>query len=148
MSQTSTEFDQALSGETTWASALGIPDGVLEVYVVLGAQYYDQGLIDDARSMFQAVITLNDRSHLGYAGMGALELRYGAPETAREYLEQAYARDPQDVVVCGNLGEAFVHLGQPREAARYLREAAALDPQNQNEFAHRARAILAALPAE
>ena len=148
MPQTSAEFDQALSGESTWARALGIPDGVLEVYVVLGAQYYDQGLVEDARSMFQAVITLNERSHLGYAGMGALELRYGAPEAAREYLEQAYARDPKDVVVCGNLGEAFVHLGQPHEAARYLREAAALDPQQENEFAHRARAILAALPAQ
>lgn len=148
MSPTSAEFDQALTGETTWASALGVPDGVLEVFVVLGAQYYDQGLIEDARSMFQAVVTLNDRSHLGYAGLGALELRYGAPEMAREYLEQAYARDPQDLVVCANLGEAFVHLGQPREAARFLREAATLDPQQHNEFAHRARAILAALPAE
>lgn len=141
------EFDQALSGDATWESALGIPSGVLEVYAVLGSQYYEQGLVEDARAMFNAVITLNHRSHLGYAGLGAIELRDGSPETALQYLEQAYARDPTDLVVCGNLGEVLVLLGRTQEAARYLKESAALDPSEINTYANRARAILAALAA-
>ncbi len=146
MSNTPTDFDQALAGQTSWAEALDIPDGVLEVYAVLGSQYYEQGLLDDARTMFNAVIALNGNSHLGYAGLGALELLNGNPDGALQQLELAYARYPQDLVVCANLGECLVHLGQPLVAARFLREAAALDPAEVNPYANRARAILAALP--
>ncbi len=148
MPNTPTDFDQALAGEASWADALGIPEGVLEVYAVLGSQYYEQGLVDDARTMFNAVIALNANSHLGYAGLGALELLNGNSEGALPQLELAYARFQKDLVVCANLGECLVHLGQPREAARFLRESAALDPAETNPYANRARAILAALPNE
>jgi tetratricopeptide (TPR) repeat protein len=147
MPNSAEDFDQALNGDATWEAALGIPSGVLEVYAVLGAQYYEQGLVADARAMFNAVITLNHRSHLGYAGLGALELRDGNPDLALQHLEQAYARDPSDLVVCGNLGEVLVLLGRRDEAARYLKESAALDPNETNPYANRARAILAALAA-
>ena len=146
MPNTPTDFDQALAGETSWAATLGIPDGILEVYALLGSQYYENGLIEDARTMFNAVVALNANSHLGYAGLGALELVNGDAEAARLYLEKAYARFPQDIVVCGNLGESLVRLGHPRDAARFLREAAALDPAETDPYANRARAILAALP--
>lgn len=146
MPNTEAEFDQALAGETGWAAALGIPDGILEVFAVMGSQYYEQGLMDDARTMFEAVVTMDGRSHLGHAGLGALELREGNAEAARGHLERAYGCYATDVVVCGNLGEALVLLGDTGAAARYLTEAVALDPEGVNPYANRARGILAALP--
>ena len=141
MSNPSQRFDA-----TSEAEVDQVANDILELCAFSGGQFYEQGLHQDARVMFLRVVALNAKSYLGHAGLGALELIEGNDQAAREHLETAYACNPQDIVVCGNLGESLVRLGHPRDAARFLREAAALDPAETDPYANRARAILAALP--
>ena len=141
MSSPSQRFDA-----TSESDVDRIADEILELCAFTGSQFYEQGLHQDARSMFLHVVALNDKSYLGHAGLGALELIEGNDQAAREHLETAYGCNPRDIIVCGNLGETLVRLGHPRDAARFLREAAALDPAETDSYANRARAILAALP--
>lgn len=139
-------IDDVLNRKVTLADALGLSAGVVEVFAVLGSQCYEQGRYGDARTMFQAAVTLDDTSYMGHAGLGALSLVEDDLNAALGHLQRAYELNTKDPAVCGNLGEAHLRQGQQAEAVRYLREAASLDPDGRNPFANRARGMLMALP--
>jgi Flp pilus assembly protein TadD len=145
---TAQTIDDVVSRKITLAGALGLPAGVVEVFAVLGSQCYEQGRYQDARTMFQAAVALDDTSYLGHAGLGAVSLVEDDLDGALLHLQRAYQLNTKDPAVCGNLGEVCLRQSRPADAARYLREAAALDPGHTNPFANRARGMLLAIPAQ
>jgi tetratricopeptide (TPR) repeat protein len=148
MSVTAQNIDDVLNGKTTLAGALGLSAGVVEVFAVLGSQCYEQGRYQDARTMFQAAITLDHSCYLGHAGLGAVCLVEDDLDGALSSLQRAYELNAKDPAVCGNLGEACLRQARQAEAIRYLREAAALDATHTNPFANRARGMLLAIPGQ
>ena len=141
-------IDDVLSRKVTLADALGLSAGVVEVFAVLGTQCYEQGRYQDARTMFQAAATLDDRCYLSHAGLGAVSLVEEDLPGALGHLRRAYELNTKDPAVCGNLGEVCLRRGMRAEAVRYLQEAAALDPAQTNPFANRARGMLLAIPPQ
>lgn len=142
---TTDQIQAALDGKLPLASALDAPEGMTELFALLGAQYYDQGRYEDARCMFQGAATLDCSNYYGHAGLGAVALLEEDLEGARGHLLRAYGLNARDPVVCANLGEVLLRSGEPVEAARYLREAASLDPERVNPYANRARGMLNAI---
>lgn len=137
--------DQVLDQKISWAKALGVPDGVVEVFALLGLQHYEQGRNQDARVMFQAAVALDADGYMGHAGLGVLALVEDDLAAAEEHLSRAYALNPADTAVCCNLGETMLRQGRAAEAGRYLRAAADLDPQAVDCYANRARGMLQAV---
>jgi Flp pilus assembly protein TadD len=141
-------IDDVLNGKTTLAGALGLSAGVVDVFAVLGSQCYEQGRYQDARTMFQAAIALDQNCYLGHAGLGAVCLVEDDLDGALASLQRAYELNTKDPAVCGNLGEVCLRQSRQAEAVRYLREAAALDATHTNAFANRARGMLLAIPEQ
>jgi Flp pilus assembly protein TadD len=148
MPVTAQTIDDVLNGKTTLAGALGLSAGVVDVFAVLGSQCYEQGRYQDARTMFQAAIALDQGCYLGHAGLGAVCLVEDDLDGAHSSLQRAYEINTKDPAVCGNLGEVCLRQGRQAEAVRYLREAAALDATHSNPFANRARGMLLAIPGQ
>ena len=129
---TTDQIQAALDGKITFSTALGAPDGITELFALMGAQYYDQGRYDDARCMFQGAATLDSSNYYGHAGLGAIALMEDDLEGARAHLLRAHSLNSKDPSVCANLCEVCLRRGETAEAARYLREAANLDPEHLN----------------
>jgi tetratricopeptide (TPR) repeat protein len=145
MENPSDQIDKVLKGETSMASALGLPASAVEVLAIVAAQCYEQGRYEDARCIFKGVALLDPAGYYGHAGLGAIELMQENYDAALEHLNQAYRLNSKDPAVCGNLGEVYLRKGQLQEAIRCLKEADALDPGHVNPYANRARGILRAV---
>jgi Flp pilus assembly protein TadD len=143
---TSEIVDQVLDQKMSWAKALGVPEGVVEVFALLGLQHYEQGRIEDARVMFQAAVALDAAGYMGHAGLGVLALVKDDLPAAEEHLLRAHALNPNDTAVCCNLGEVMLRQERLAEARQFLSQSAALDPQLLDCYANRARGILQAIP--
>lgn len=138
--------DQVLEQKISWAQALGVPPGVVEVFSLLGLQHYEQGRTEDARIMFQAAVALDSTGYMGHAGLGVLALVKDELPAAEEHLLRAHQLNPHDTAVCCNLGEVMLRQERWVEARQYLNQSVALDPQLLDCFANRARGILQAIP--
>ena len=143
---TSELVDQVLDQKISWAKALGVPEGVVEVFAILGLQHYEQGRLEDARVMFQAAVALDATGYMGHAGLGVLALVKDDLAAAEEHLRRAHSLNPKDTAVACNLGEVMLRQGQPGEAKQFLQQSVALDPQSLDCYANRARGILQAIP--
>ena len=143
---TSEIVDQVLDQKISWAKALGVPEGVVEVFAVLGLQHYEQGRLEDARVMFQAAVALDGTGYMGHAGLGVLALVQDDLAAAEAHLRRAHALNPHDTAVCCNLGEVMLRQGTPDQAKVFLSQSVALDPGALDCYANRARGILHAIP--
>jgi Tfp pilus assembly protein PilF len=142
---TSELVDQALEQKISWAQALGVPGGVVDLFALLGLQHYEQGRLADARIMFQAAVALDAGGYMGHAGLGVVALVEDDLPHAEEHLRRAYQLNAQDTAVSCNLGEVLLRRERPEEARRFLQESVSLDPQSLDRYANRARGILQAI---
>ena len=139
------EIQAALDGNIPFSQLLGTWEGTARFLALIGAQSFDQGRYEDARSMFQGAASLESTHYSGHAGLGALALMEDDLEGARTHLLRAYSLHPQDASLCANLGEVFLRSGETEQAARFLKEASALDPESSGRYGTRARGMLRAL---
>jgi tetratricopeptide (TPR) repeat protein len=114
----------------------------LDAIAVIGYQLYEQGKTDDAISMFDGLITLDNTNYLGFAGRGAIALYQEKLEDALVYLSKAAELNPTDAAVHANLGEAYLRLAKFEQATGEFSKALDLDPDEVDPGANRARAIL------
>ena len=135
-------FNQVRKQQISLAEALGVSEGVVEVFAILGLQHYEQGRYEDARTMFQAAVTLNAKHYMGHAGLGVLALVGDDLDAAQAHLLRAYSLNARDTAVCCNLGEVYLRQEKTAEARRYLQDSAALDAAHMDTYANRARGIL------
>jgi tetratricopeptide (TPR) repeat protein len=125
----------------------GLTKNELDAIEVLGFELYQQGRTEEARTIFDGLIALDERLYQGYAGKGALALAEEKLDEAAKWLTQALERSSSDPTVHANLGETLLRLGRFDEAAAEFQQALLLDPQAKDAGANRARAILAGMKA-
>jgi Flp pilus assembly protein TadD len=142
---TTDQIQAALDGKLPFSEVLDAPPWMTTLFGLLGAQYYDQGRYEDARTMFQGAATLDNANYCGHAGLGALALLEENLEGAREHLLRAYSLNSKDLSLCVNLGEVFLRCGDMAGAARFLHEASNLDPEHLSPYGNRARGMLSAI---
>lgn len=119
----------------------------LDSIAVFGLNFFEQGKLDDAQTMFNGLIAVDRNNFRGWAGMGAIALAKEPPklDEAEKFLTVAVQLNPNDPSVRANLGEVFVHQKKFREAAAEFQKALELDPEKRDRGANRARAILRAI---
>ena len=119
----------------------------LDSIAVFGLNFFEQGKMDDAETMFNGLIAVDKNNFRGWAGMGAIALAKDPPalEEAEKFLTVAVQLNPNDPSVHANLGEVFIHQEKFTEAASEFKKALELDPEKRDRGANRARAILRAM---
>ena len=117
--------------------------------VALAFNYYQQGKLQEAETIFRGVQLLNPKLYYSYAGLGAIALARRPPNLAeaKEQLSKAAELNPEDPTVQANLGEVALRQAKFDEAAKYFKKALELDPHQTDPGANRARAIISGLTA-
>jgi tetratricopeptide (TPR) repeat protein len=115
----------------------------------LGFNYYQQGRLDEADTIFHGLQLLNPKAYYGYAGSGAVALARKPANLAEAYrnLAKAAELNPNDPTVQANVGEVLLRQAKFEDAARHFKKALELDPHQKDAGANRARAIISGVTA-
>jgi len=125
------------------------PPTQLQAIAALAFNYYQQGRLKEAETLFRGLQVLDRKGYLSYAGVGAIALARKPPNLAEAYenLSKAAELNPNDPSVQANLGEVLLRQAKFEDAAGHFKKALDLDPQQTDPGATRARAIIRGLTA-
>jgi len=123
------------------------PETEFHAIAVLAFNFYEQGRLEEASSLFRCLQLINPQAYYAHAGVGAVALAKRPPnlDEARENLARAAELNSNDPSVQASLGEVFLWRGEMENAARHLTRAVELDPARKDPGATRARVILSGL---
>jgi len=135
--------------EETGSPTGQITESQSQAVAALAFNYYQQGKLHEAETLFRGLQLLDPQAYYSHAGMGAVALAQSPPRLADAYrhLTKAAELNPDDPSVQTNLGEVLLRQAQPEEAAAHFKKAIELDPKQQDPGAARARAIVSGLTA-
>lgn len=141
------DVEKRLKAGEQLATVLGISNSQIEGIASLGYFAYEQGQLKNAEVFFRGVTALDNRSYIGWAGLGAVELAKKPQnlEAAHAYLSKAAELRPDDGTIQANLGEVLLRQGKIDEAKTHLERAFQLDPERKDRGVNRARALVASL---
>ena len=124
-----------------WSDILGWDKGALEDLRFLGYAYLKQGKYDIARSLFEALITLETQSVYDLQTLGALYLETGQNLQALNTIEQALKLESSHAETLINRAKALFALGFRRQG---VSQANALLTNQNKVIADHASALLLA----
>jgi Flp pilus assembly protein TadD len=119
-------------------------------YMRLGLAQAELGRLGDARSTFQALLSLDSTSAVGHNGLGAVALLERKPDEARRHYQQALVHHPADLAARQSLAMLYETVWQnPAEALRLCEEVRRMAPRTPDIDAciERNRARLSNSPA-
>lgn len=138
-----------MANQTTSISAeqQRVIDSQFEAIVALAFNYYQQGKLQEAETIFRGLQLINPKSYYSYAALGAIALarKPADLDEAQQNLSRAAELNPEDPSVQANLGEVLLRRAKFDEAAKYFKRALELDPKQTDPGANRARAIISGL---
>jgi Flp pilus assembly protein TadD len=138
--------ERILAGEPI-GEVLGVTDTQVKAIMAIGYNQYQQGKLKDAETIFRGVTSLDGKSYMGWAGLGAVALARKPPDltTAFDSLTKAAELKPDDGTIQANLGEVLLRQGKVEEAKTHLEKAFQSDPNHKDPGVNRARAIVSGL---
>ncbi|MGD1712519.1 tetratricopeptide repeat protein [Dapis sp. BLCC M172] len=108
----------------------------IQAHYNIGIILQQQGLLVEAISNYQKVINLSQTRNeniliqvQAYGNWGSILVKEGRYNEAREILQQAITKKPDDASLYNNLGKAFLELGKVEKAIANYQQALALQPQ-------------------
>jgi len=121
-----------------------VPESEFQAIAALGLNFYQQGRLQDAETLFRFLLLLHPNAYYAHAGLGVVAMSQQPPNLAEAYesLSKAAALNADDPSVQASLGEVLLGQAKLKEAALHLRRAVELDSQQNDPGANRARAIL------
>ena len=130
-----------LQSGASFAEAIGLSEETVAHIEQLAAALYSEDRLDEARTLFQGLVSLfPDRAEY-WSALGAVLTRMEHHEEAVPVLSVALHLNPEDTSALVNRGECFIALGQVEDAARDLERAIELDPGETDPASHRARQL-------
>jgi len=138
----------AVRGKRTFGEILGINAGQAYNLAQLGYRLLQEGQLDDARVMFQGLVTLNPKDPYMHLALGSVHHRAGRVQEAVEEYSKAIALDPQLTNAYANRGELYLGLHEAEKGINDLKKALELDPKAEDPSTMRARAIIATTAAK
>ena len=139
-----------LRGKASLGAAAGWTPEEMRLVADLGYSLAEQGRNQEALEIFEGLASLAPATAYFQLALGALKLRVGALEEAREHLSAALVADPHDVAALTNRGEVLMLLGNETAAINDLQTVLNIvggqeSSLKQSPYAVRARALLALL---
>lgn len=138
----------AVRGKKTFGEILGINAGQAYNMAQMGYRLLQEGQLDDARVMFQGLVTLNPKDPYMHLALGSVHHRAGRVEDAIKEYSKAIELDPKLTNAYANRGELYLGTHQHDKGLADLKKALELDPKGQDPSTMRARAIIATTAAK
>ncbi|HVY62670.1 MAG TPA: tetratricopeptide repeat protein [Planctomycetota bacterium] len=138
----------AVKGRKTFGEILGINAGQAYNLAQLGYRLLQEGQLEDARVMFQGLVTLNPKDPYMHLALGSVHHRAGRAEEAIAEYSKAIELDPQLTNAYANRGELYLGSHQAEKGINDLKKAIELDPKAEDPSTMRARAIIATTAAK
>jgi tetratricopeptide (TPR) repeat protein len=138
----------ALKGRKTFGEILGINAGQAYNLAQLGYRLLQEGQLDDARVMFQGLVTLNPKDPYMHLALGSVHHRAARVEDAIKEYTKAIDLDAKLTNAYANRGELYLGTQQTDKGLADLKKALELDPKGADPSTMRARAIIATAAAK
>lgn len=108
----------------------------------IGAMFYQQGNLEKARTIFEALVELDPNNADAQSALGALFTRIGNDDEGLAHLNRAIELDSKQIAPYVNRAEIYIRRREMEKAIVDLRRAIELDPNESDPGANRARAIV------
>jgi tetratricopeptide (TPR) repeat protein len=136
------EIGEITQGKQKVADILGIDAKQIASLLMAGHRLLEQGLLEDAKSIFQGLAVLDRRNAYLQGVLGSIHQRQGDYDAALARYDMALGLFPADVHSLTNRGEIRLKRGDLREAAADFKKAIDLDPDRKHPAANRARLLV------
>lgn len=110
-------------------TVVAAPDNAT-AYQSLATALFKTEQFDEAKDAFDRARELNDQLPLTEMWMARMSVAAGNEQRAREIMEDAQSKYPENVSVIVTTADLMMVLGEPETASRYLRRALELDPDD------------------
>ena len=137
------KLEALTTGEITFAEIAGITFQRAQQIAQTGCDLAAAGQLEDARVIFEGLVTLNRKDTAAHAALGTVYQRLGRIDDALASYGRALAGDPKNVVALANRGELRMKRGEV-EGMDDLVKAVAADPNGELPASRRAQALLKA----
>jgi len=133
--------------ENKSTNAPKVSDSQFQSIAAVALNYYQQGKLKEAETIFGGLQLINPKLYYTYAGLGAVALAKQPMDLNSAYmnLSKAAELNPNDASVQANLGEVLLRQGKLEDAKPHFEKAFQLDPGHNDPGANRARAIVGGL---
>ncbi len=108
----------------------------------VGAVFYEQGNLENARKIFEGIVELEPDNANAHSALGAVLTLRKDDLNAIKHLEKAIQLKPDQIAPYVNLGEVFLRQQQMEKAIATLKKAIKLDPDEDDRGANRARSMI------
>lgn len=133
---------QFIIGEITLGELEGIDKAAQYKMAETGFQLLQQGKLDDAKKVFEGLLTLDPRDAYFHMVLGSIAQRRNQFEDAEKHYSRSLRINPYSPSALANRGEVRVELGRLLEGLDDLRQSVKEDPGAREAATQRARALI------
>lgn len=141
---TPARVEKWLRGEINLQQLTAISGPEMLQMAIIGFSMYEQGRYNEAKMIFQGLVSLDPKESYFLTALGAVHLAEDDLEGAKGYLDRSIAVNPKELAAFVNRGEVHLRLGKVLEAAQDFMKAVELDPQGKDPLTTRAKVLAAA----
>jgi Flp pilus assembly protein TadD len=117
------ELTEVLTGEKPLTALLEIDEEQMGLIAELAHLYFQEGRYQEARILFEGLLSLNQHEPYYSHALGAVFQRMDNAELALRYYQHALKLDRNRAETWGNMGELLLTQGQEEKALEYLEKA-------------------------
>jgi len=117
------ELVQVLAGEKTLPDLMDISVEQMGFIAELAHLYFLEGRYQEARTLFEGLLSLNQNEAYYSHALGAVFQRLENTDLALRYYQHALKLDRQRAETWGNMGELLLTQDQAEKAVEYLEKA-------------------------
>jgi tetratricopeptide (TPR) repeat protein len=133
-----------LKGEINLQQLTAISGPEMLQMAIIGFSMYEQGRYNEAKMIFQGLVSLDPKESYFLTALGAVHLAEDDLEGAKKYLDASIKVNPKEIAAFVNRGEVNLRQGNVLEAAQDFTKAVELDPQGKDPLTTRAKVLAAA----
>lgn len=138
---------QFIIGEITLGELEGIDKAAQYKMAETGFQLLQQGKLDDAKKVFEGLLTLDPRDAYFHMVLGSIAQRRNQFEDAEKHYSRSLRINPYSPSALANRGEVRVELGRLLEGLDDLKQSVREDPGAREAATQRARALIPVVEA-
>ncbi len=133
---------QFIIGEITLGELEGIDKAAQYKMAETGFQLLQQGKLDDAKKVFEGLLTLDPRDAYFHMVLGSIAQRRNQFEDSEKHYSRSLRINPYSPSALANRGEVRIELGRLVEGLEDLKQAVKEDPGAREAATQRARALI------
>ncbi len=111
---------------------------------VIGFRMYEQGRYNEAKTVFQGLVSLDPKEAYYLTALGAVYLAEDDLDEAKRLFDEAIKQNDKEIASFVNRGEVYLRQGKIMEAAQDFMRAVELDPTAKDPLTQRAKLLAAA----